>query len=235
MKAQKGVWPIPQGPSEKGWVIPSCDTIDKVFLGGQMWIWTTILACSEPNSSKQQTDTAGTEETPPLPPLELIQWTSGDPTDQSGLSTQPGLILMGGGAEPDAAFQWWLPKIAGGDVVVLRVSGEDGYNDYLYEDIGGIDSIQTLKVDSRSLAEDPYVAWQIEHAEGVFIAGGDQWDSLSLWSGTPLEDALNGLLLRGLSLGGPVLVWPFWVTGPFQLKMEPSTVKKPWPIPSTLT
>ncbi|MCA9516876.1 MAG: hypothetical protein KC635_18165, partial [Myxococcales bacterium] len=117
-------------------------------------------------------------------------YTTGDPADRDVAPRGPGLVLMGGGAEVDAAFDWWVPLVAGGDVVVLRASGADGYNDYLFEDIGGVDSVETLMVDTRAEADDAWVAERVRRAEGIFIAGGDQWDYARDWSGSALTAAL---------------------------------------------
>ena len=80
---------------------------------------------------------------------------TGEDSDAEVTPLGPGLILMGGGGEPDEAFEWWRNLLAAGDVVVLRASGSDGYNDYLFEEIGGVDSVETLLVDSVELANDP--------------------------------------------------------------------------------
>lgn len=114
----------------------------------------------------------------------------------------PGLILMGGGTDVDAAFVWQRSLAAGGDVVVLRTSGSDGYNDYLYTDIGGFDSVETLRVDSRALANDPYVSWALRHAEAIFLAGGDQATYMEYWAGTAVQDALAAAWSRGAVIGG---------------------------------
>ncbi|MFN3875490.1 MAG: hypothetical protein ACK4L7_06225 [Flavobacteriales bacterium] len=45
---------------------------------------------------------------------------------------QGGLCLMGGATESDPAMVWFLQRAAGGDVLVLRASGSDGYNDHFY-------------------------------------------------------------------------------------------------------
>lgn len=138
---------------------------------------------------------------PPLPPANLLRWLRGNPADRVTTATS-GLILMGGGPDVDAAFAWQRERIGGGDVVVLRASGADGYNDYLFDDIGGVDSVETLRLDTRALALDPYVKWTLDHAEAVFLAGGDQAIYVAAWGGTPVSDALAAAWTRGTVLGG---------------------------------
>jgi cyanophycinase len=138
---------------------------------------------------------------PPVP-AGLVRYLVGDEADRDVRPDGPGLILMGGGRDVDAAFEWWRPRLAGGDVVVLRASGADGYNDYLLNDIGGCDSVETLLVTSRALADDAWVAWTVAHAEGIFVAGGDQSRYVEGWKGTALEDALHRAWARGAVIGG---------------------------------
>ncbi len=139
---------------------------------------------------------------PPEPPPALTRWITGADDDAEVDDSEPGLILMGGGVEPDEAFHWMRDRMGGGDVVVLRVTGSDGYNDYLFEDIGGFDSVETLRVDTTELADDPYVAHRVDRAEAVFLAGGDQWHYLSIWRDTRLHAALCRVAERGAVLGG---------------------------------
>lgn len=139
---------------------------------------------------------------PPVPPAGLVRYLTGPDADAAVVPSGPGLILMGGGSEPDEAFVWWNTLHGGGDVVVLRTSGSDGYNDYFYSDIGGVDSVETLIVDSRAKANHPYVAWRIEHAEAVFLAGGDQSTYVEFWDGTGVDAALELAYGRGAVLGG---------------------------------
>jgi cyanophycinase len=138
---------------------------------------------------------------PPKPP-ELTTWMTGNAADAPVTPTGPGLILMGGGTDVDAAFTWWKPYVNGGDVVILRASGSDGYNDYLYTEIGGVDSVETLLVTSVELANSDYVRFAIEHAEGVFIAGGDQANYMAAWKSTGVQTALMKAWSRGAILGG---------------------------------
>ena len=116
---------------------------------------------------------------------------------QADIQTQPlgGVCLMGGATEPDSATAWFLRRARGGDVVVLRATGADGYNAYFYQFPGvPVHSVLTLVVGSRAAANDPYVARQVRRAEAVFIAGGDQADYVRNWPGTRLHAALTYLL-----------------------------------------
>jgi cyanophycinase len=138
----------------------------------------------------------------PRRPKELVSFVTGDPTDLEVTPAGPALLLLGGGTDVDHAFAWWRDVLAGGDVVVLRTSGADGYNAYLYDEIGGCDSVETLLVTTRALADSAYVERRLLEAEGVFIAGGDQATYVRAWKGTRLERALHAAWRRGAALGG---------------------------------
>ena len=143
------------------------------------------------------------DQTPPPPkPDWLTVYTIGDEADADVDPLGPGVLLMGGGADVNAAFTWQSGLIAGGDIVVLRASGSDGYNSYLYNQIGGADSVQTLLITSAEAAADPWVAWTVAHAEAVFMAGGDQAVYMELWKDSPLADAIMTAWDRGAVIGG---------------------------------
>lgn len=110
-------------------------------------------------------------------------------------------VLMGGGPDVDDAFRWMVAKAGGGDFVVLRASGADGYNAYVYA-MGGVDSVETLVVKTRAAAGDPFVIDRVDRAEVIFIAGGDQSDYINLWKGTPLQAALERAMARHAPIGG---------------------------------
>lgn len=110
-------------------------------------------------------------------------------------------VLMGGGTDVDAAFQWMIAKAGGGDFVVVRATGADGYNTYLY-DMGGVDSVETLVIKTRAGASNAFVIDKINQAEMIFIAGGDQSDYINLWKGTPVETALRNAMARKVPIGG---------------------------------
>lgn len=155
------------------------------------------------------TFTATISPTPTTPPVATATsipggytyYLTGDPANAQ-TSTEAGLMLMGGGEDVDAAFTWLIDKSGGGDVVVLRASGSDGYNHYIYHELGGVDSVETLVIRQRFAAYDPFVLSKVQNAEALFIAGGDQWDYVSRWKGTPLEAAIHDLASQEVPIGG---------------------------------
>jgi cyanophycinase len=116
--------------------------------------------------------------------------------------TKPGFLLAGGGQDIKAAVRWMVEKSGGGDFVILRASGGDGYQDYLYKEIGGINSITSIVFSSREAASDPVILDRIAKAEAIFIAGGDQARYYEFWADTPVAEAVNKHVRDGKPLGG---------------------------------
>ena len=125
---------------------------------------------------------------------------TGNPADvirpTSGL-----LVLQGGGDDVDENYIQMGAKGGGGDFVVLRASGDDEYQAYIHG-LCNCDSVETLIVDSRAAAFDPYVVETVRNAEALFIAGGDQGNYVRYWKGTPLEDAINFVAAKPAPVGG---------------------------------
>ena len=115
--------------------------------------------------------------------------------------TTPGYALVGGGKDVDSVFRWFLQRSGGGDVVVLRASGADGYNSYMMG-LAKIDSVESLVVATPEAARDPFVADRIRKAEALFIAGGDQWNYVRVWNHTPVSEAIQYLIDKGVPVGG---------------------------------
>ena len=117
-------------------------------------------------------------------------------------STTPGTVLMGGGTDVDAAFQWMCQLSGNGDFLVIRATGTDAYNPYIQQLCPGENSVATLIVPNAAAAADPFVVSTIQSAEALWIAGGDQSDYINFWKGSPLNDAVNALIARGAPIGG---------------------------------
>ena len=125
----------------------------------------------------------------------------GNPNDVTTMTTA-GTVLMGGGTDVDAAFQWMCQRSGNGDFLVIRATGTDAYNPYIQQLCPNENSVATLIIPNRDAANDPQVANIIQHAEAVFIAGGDQADYIDFWQGTPVQSALQNLISHGVPVGG---------------------------------
>ncbi|MEQ9461476.1 MAG: Type 1 glutamine amidotransferase-like domain-containing protein [Phycisphaeraceae bacterium] len=137
------------------------------------------------------------------PTLALDYYLTGSASD-SNATPQPGLVLAGGGADVDSAMTWLLNRAAGGDIVVIRASGSDGYNDYFYSDLPGTqpNSVETLVFRSRTDAFNSFAIDKLQNAEAIFIAGGDQSRYDDYWRNSPIEDILNTKAANGVPIGG---------------------------------
>jgi len=117
-------------------------------------------------------------------------------TPTSGL-----LVLQGGGTDVDENFVRMGARSGGGDFVVIRASGTDAYNPYIYS-LCSCDSVATIVFKNRNAAFEPFVIDTIRNAEALFIAGGDQSDYVNFWKNTPIEDAINFVAAKPAPVGG---------------------------------
>lgn len=125
----------------------------------------------------------------------------GSPEDVSG-ETEFGIVLAGGGKDQDAAMKWMIDRAGGGDFIIIRASGSTGYNDYLFE-MGGLNSVETLLIDSREKAMRKEVGQRIREAEALFIAGGDQWNYVNFWKDSEVASAIQYLIdVKKVPVGG---------------------------------
>jgi cyanophycinase-like exopeptidase len=113
-----------------------------------------------------------------------------------------GVAMIGGGKDVDNAFKWLISRSGGGDVVVIRASGTDAYDPYIFN-LDKINSVETLKIDTRALANNDTIANIVRNAEMLFIAGGDQSNYMRYWRGTKVLEAINYLLnVKHAPVGG---------------------------------
>ena len=110
-------------------------------------------------------------------------YVTGNPEDV-GRPTSGLLVLQGGGDDVDENYVRMGAHSGGGDFVVLRASGTDEYNDYIYG-LCHCDSVTTLVIEDRSASTDPFVIETIRNAGALFIAGGDQSNYVRYWQDTP--------------------------------------------------
>ncbi|MCC7391466.1 cyanophycinase [Candidatus Sumerlaeota bacterium] len=143
----------------------------------------------------------------PTKPDNLTVYLTGDAADSPRQPVGgPAVLLMGGSSEVDAAFATQAyPILNGGDIVVLRTSGADGYNDYLYDLVSGAlkpNSVETIIPDTVAKANTDYVEWACRSAEMIWFAGGDQSEYTDNWRGTKLQAAVQEAYNRGAVIGG---------------------------------
>jgi cyanophycinase-like exopeptidase len=137
----------------------------------------------------------------------------------------PSVALVGGGYDVGEAFRWMIAragisKATGGRFVIIRATGTDAYNPYIYSRLGqvdptspkgyemvggadlGLSSVETLVIPSRAAAEDPFVLKVVGRASAIFIAGGDQADYYNYWQGTSLNSLIQKAVAAGIPVGG---------------------------------
>jgi len=124
-------------------------------------------------------------------------------TGNSDTVTNPlgGICMMGGRTENDNAMRWFLQRAQGGDVLVMRASGADGYNSYFYSELGvAINSVETMVF--RGKTEHPVIINRINQAEAIWFAGGNQGNYIAYWKDNKIEEALQRAIDRGAVIGG---------------------------------
>ncbi|UCH94401.1 MAG: PKD domain-containing protein [Candidatus Aminicenantes bacterium] len=145
---------------------------------------------------------SGSEPDPGSPPGGMRVYVDGNPAWVT-TSHQAGTVYMGGGPECDEAMAWLTARTSNGDFVVIRTDRSDGYQDYIYNQIGGVDSVHTLVINKLEYANSTYVEQVIKNAEALWIAGGDQSDYYSFWNDTKVESAIDYLVnVKNAAVGG---------------------------------
>ncbi len=140
--------------------------------------------------------------TPAAPDAGYVEYAIGDLTAATPGKVEPGLMLVGGGEWPHDAFRWMIAKAGHGHIVILRASGAAEAQDEFYTEIGGVASAQTFVFNHRKGASNPALLAAIAHADGIFIAGGDQANYVRYWKGTPLNAAIDRHVHAGKPIGG---------------------------------
>lgn len=146
---------------------------------------------------------------------------SGNPGN-AVVKTQPGFLLAGGGRDVDDAWRWFLGKAGGGDIVILRASGADGYHGFPQRLGIAVDSVESIVFLNREASSNPEVLRIINNADALFFAGGDQWNYVRFWKGTPVQDAIHAAVKRGVPIGGTSA--GLAILGEFGFSAEKNTV-----------
>lgn len=108
-------------------------------------------------------------------------------------AVQPGLLLMGGGDRNFDALRWFMKKAGNGHIVVLRASQGGEIGEEFFNEVGGIQSVETFVFNDREQSNDPKILAALKRADGIFLAGGDQSRYVRFWRGTPVAAVLARL------------------------------------------
>jgi beta-aspartyl-peptidase (threonine type) len=139
---------------------------------------------------------------PLLKPTPLEHYLIGDPNGATPDTVQPGLLLIGGGDHDPDAMRWFLQRSGHGHIVVLRASMSTDVADEIYREHHGAVSVETFVFHDRQPAEDPRVLDSLAHADGIFIAGGDQSRYVRFWKGTSIARLIDAHVAAGKPLAG---------------------------------
>ncbi len=131
-----------------------------------------------------------------------------DGTHVAAVPRGPGLVLSGAGASlmPVAALHWMRARFGaatgrGGNVLVLRASGERDDTDDFYRE-GRFASVREILIPPCAARTDvDALARYVDMADGVFFAGGDQ-AHYAAWKGSALIAAVRRVYARGGIVGG---------------------------------
>jgi cyanophycinase len=126
-------------------------------------------------------------------------------TQDAKTQTQRSLVLMGGGREHDEASNIFLESTNGGDIIILRASGSlTSYPNYFMSTLSSkisANSALTVLTSSPQKAMDSAITCRLKKAEGVWLAGGNQWDYLGGWPQS-FQVLLGQLTTENISVGG---------------------------------
>jgi cyanophycinase len=138
----------------------------------------------------------------------VTRYLTGNAADVVVSLAGPAHDFGGGSTDVDAALQWIIDQVRGCttcstkiDVVILRSSGSNGYNDYIFA-MNGVDSVETLVITSARDSNTTAVETTVKNAEVVFFAGGDQCDYVRNFKGTLVETAVESVYAKGGGVGG---------------------------------
>lgn len=187
-------------PKQRQWAIIALITMLVVII---IVLPTAVVLSNKANNSNDDYD--GTITTTDDMMAAYQVWCTGNCNTDVVTVTQTGVVMMGGGADVDDAFIWQIANANGGDFVVIRTDGSDGYNDYINElaiaSNHPLNSIRTIRFDSRSASYDTTLLTFLQNAEAIFISGGYQDVYLNTWKNTPVQTLLNQKL-QSVTIGG---------------------------------
>ncbi len=123
------------------------------------------------------------------------------------LPGQGAVMLVGGGGEDyndwsDAPYRWFVQQADSGKIINIDVDEASAWYPGYFRWLGAAQSSHALQIATVSAANDPAIYQELISAKGIFIEGGDQWEYLSAWKGTLVEEAIEQVFFGGGAIGG---------------------------------
>src|SRR6056297_2854648 len=123
------------------------------------------------------------------------------------LLAQGSLMLVGGGGEDynswsDLPYQWFVEQADSGIIINIDVDEASNWYSGYFQSFGADHGSQALQIASKSVANDSATYELLIQAKGIFMEGGDQWDYVSTWKNTLVEDAIKKVFADGGVIGG---------------------------------
>ncbi|MFC2088046.1 T9SS type A sorting domain-containing protein [Calditrichota bacterium] len=120
---------------------------------------------------------------------------------------QGSALLVGGGSEnynrwSDEPYGWFVQQADSGKIINIDVSTASSWYPNYFKWLGADQSSHELQISNQTIANDSATYSELISAKGIFIEGGDQWDYVSTWKGTLVEDAIHYVFNSGGAIGG---------------------------------
>lgn len=120
---------------------------------------------------------------------------------------QGSVLLVGGGEEnyydwSDIPYGWFVQKADSGKIINIDVSTASSWYPAYFNWLGASSISHEFQISTRSAANDSATYTELISARGIFIEGGDQWQYVSTWKGTLVEDAIHYVFSQGGAIGG---------------------------------
>lgn len=108
---------------------------------------------------------------------------------------------------------WQIEHANGGDFIVIRTSGDDAYNPYIYglslAAKSPLNSVTTILFRNKKASEEAEILTRLRNAEAIFMAGGDQSEYVNYWRDTEVQSIMQeksvNITIGGTSAGCAVL------------------------------
>jgi len=124
------------------------------------------------------------------------------------------IMIFGGGSDTRSwatdPFVWFVQQADSG--LIINIDADEVATSYATTFIkyGADPASYSLRIKDRGEANDSNTYDKLIAAKGIFIEGGDQWDYVSNWKGTLVEDAIhyvfeNGGVIAGTSAGCAIM------------------------------